>query len=211
LVIVQFFYGIGSLGNTGLYYWLRDWEKVFTYFYIIPGAVLIVAIVLIVTDTPIELINNLSPEEAHGQFMKIAKINGVANSELSIDHIRTIKEIELNKHGKEGKEGKEEETDSKRFTFVDVFRYPSLRYLTLLLIILQITINFLFYAPTLMIADFEFDIFINNVIIGSASAGSYIFSYFAITRVKRKTMAVLSFILIFIFSFILIFFWNPNG
>jgi len=62
-----------------------------------------------------------------------------------------------------------------------------------------------------MLADFQFSIFLNGVVIGSASAVSYIFSYFTINKVKRKNMAVISFIVIFLLSFTLIFVWNPNG
>ena len=83
--------------------------------------------------------------------------------------------------------------------------------MTIFLTILQIAINFVFYAPTLMLADFQFSIFLNVVVIGSASAVSYIFSYFAINHIKRKTMATVSFIIIFVISFVLIFFWDPNG
>ena len=91
-----------------------------------------------------------------------------------------------------------------------MFRYPSLRYLTIFLILLQISINFLFYAPNLMLADFEFSIFINGIVIGSASAISYFFSYFAVTRVARKTMGLVSFTIILILSFVLIFIWDSN-
>ena len=62
-----------------------------------------------------------------------------------------------------------------------------------------------------MLADFEFSIFLNGVVIGAASAVSYIFSYFTINRIKRKTMAVFSFAAIFVVSFTLIFVWDSNG
>ena len=83
--------------------------------------------------------------------------------------------------------------------------------MTILLIVLQFVINFLFYAPTLMLADFQFSIFLNGAVIGSASAVSYIFSYFTVSHIKRKTMAVISFGVIFIVSFVLIFVWDPNS
>jgi hypothetical protein len=80
-----------------------------------------------------------------------------------------------------------------------------------MLIVLQLAINFLFYSPTLMLADFDFSIFINGIVIGAASAVSYIASYFAINKINRKTLGIVSFTVILILSFTLIFLWKPDG
>ena len=61
----------------------------------------------------------------------------------------------------------------------------------------------------LQIADL--DIFASGLIIGSSSLVAYPFCYFAITRVKRKVMALLSFGLVFIFSLALVFIWHPQS
>jgi MFS family permease len=79
MVIAQFFHGFGVLANTGYYYGLRDWRQVFLFGYVAPAAVLLVALLCVVTDTPICLIQKYSSEEALAQFLKIAKINGVEN------------------------------------------------------------------------------------------------------------------------------------
>ena len=62
-----------------------------------------------------------------------------------------------------------------------------------------------------MLADFDFSIFINGLVIGLASAVSYIFSYFAITRAYRKVVAIVSFSIILVLSFVLIFIWDSNS
>jgi MFS family permease len=80
MVIAMLFYGVGCLANTGYYYWLQDWQKVFIYFFIIPGVLLAIAVIVIVVETPICLIRMHSPEEALEQFMRIAKINGIEGS-----------------------------------------------------------------------------------------------------------------------------------
>jgi MFS family permease len=80
MVVAMSFYGVGCLANTGCYYWLRDWQKVFIYFYVVPGVLLIVAVMAVVTEAPICLIRKYAPEEALEQFMRIARINGVTLS-----------------------------------------------------------------------------------------------------------------------------------
>jgi hypothetical protein len=91
-----------------------------------------------------------------------------------------------------------------------MFRYPSLRWRTLLLILLMLTINFLFYSPALMLADLDFIIYINGVVLGSAYTVSVVFSYYIVSRVGRKTTGVLSFSVIFVLSLILVFLWRPK-
>ena len=92
-----------------------------------------------------------------------------------------------------------------------MFKFPSLRKITVFLTILQIAINFLFYAPTLMIADFQFSIFLNGVVLGLASLVSYLFSYLTVNKVNRKTMAVVCFAVIFVISIALVFVWDHNN
>ena len=77
LVIVQFFYGLGNLGNIGLFYWLRNWRQALIYWYIIPSVILAVAILFFVVDTPMCIIRNNSVEEVYSQLLWIAKVNGV--------------------------------------------------------------------------------------------------------------------------------------
>jgi MFS family permease len=83
LVAVQIAFGLSCLVNSGFYYWLRDWKLVLTYFYIVPAILLIIGILWIVADTPIGLIQKCTAEEAHNEFMGIAKINGI-DSTLTI-------------------------------------------------------------------------------------------------------------------------------
>jgi hypothetical protein len=104
----------------------------------------------------------------------------------------------------------ETESESKRFTFIDMFRYPSVRWLTLMLTVVQLSINFLYYAPAMMLADFDFNIFINGAVLGAANISGRIFASLVIKKIKRKTMGILSFSTILVFSIILIFLWRPN-
>ena len=59
LVIVQFFYGLGTLGNTALYFWLQDWKPIIIFFYMIPTVLLLIGVIVFIVDTPLCLIKTL--------------------------------------------------------------------------------------------------------------------------------------------------------
>ena len=84
LVISQLFYGVGHLGNPGFYYLLRDWQFVFLYFYAIPAILLILSLSFFVVDTPMCLINYLSPNKARKALFWVAKINGKKDFYISL-------------------------------------------------------------------------------------------------------------------------------
>lgn len=146
MVICQFFYGIGHLFNAGYYYFLLDWQLVFIYCYLIPAVATLIAVLAFVIDSPLCLIRKLAPEEVKRQFLWVASINGVHNPDLDVQRIQELKEMDKIREKKE--------SEASKFTFVDLFRYPSLRTTTICLAILESCILFLFYAPTLMIAEF---------------------------------------------------------
>lgn len=68
----------------------------------------------------------------------------------------------------------------KKFTVLDLFKYKSTRKITLLLSFLFCTICFAFYAPSLMLSEFEFDIFINGLAVGVSQIIAYIGSFFIV-------------------------------
>lgn len=145
LVIAQTFYGVGHLGNAGFYYWLRDWRTVFIYCYIVPAAVLLVGLSLFLVDTPLSLVHYLSANKARKALFWVAKINRKQEFYISLGDIREIKEME---------QIRVKEDQGTKFSFLDLFRYPSLRGVTIAAALLENSILFLFYAPTLMIAQF---------------------------------------------------------
>ena len=61
MVVLQAFYSMGHLTDAGFYFWLRDWEPIFVYFFIIPMAVFLVAYATLAVETPIVLVTRLSP------------------------------------------------------------------------------------------------------------------------------------------------------
>lgn len=62
MIAVQIFFNLGHLADTGLYYWLRDWQQVFIYFFLIPLGIILISFMLLMVDTPIVLVTTLTPE-----------------------------------------------------------------------------------------------------------------------------------------------------
>jgi len=80
-----------------------------------------------------------------------------------------------------------------------------------MLIIVQCTINFLFYAPDLMLNEFELNIFVNGLVFGIATIIAEPISYCIIMITKRKNLAIVCFITAFVCSFTLIFLWDQSS
>lgn len=51
------------------------------------------------------------------------------------------------------------------FSFVDLFRYLSLRRLTLFVGLTIFAVDFLYYAPVMLIDEFGFNFFLNGVLL----------------------------------------------
>ena len=52
--------------------------------------------------------------------------------------------------------------NAKKFTLLDLFRYKSLRTMTIILIFLDCVFALQYLTPTLMLNQFNFDIFLNG-------------------------------------------------
>ena len=98
----------------------------------------------------------------------------------------------------------------KHFSVLDLFRYKSLRSMTLILIFIQVLVIFGFFAPILMLEKFHLSLFFNGFVLGLSEFIAYPVCYFTISTMKRRTTAYLCFSLTFISSFILIFVWDQG-
>jgi hypothetical protein len=82
--------------------------------------------------------------------------------------------------------------------------------MTIMLIVLQCTIIFEFYAPALMLDKFKMNIFINGLVVGVSEIISYPICYSIIMKSKRQYVAYACFAAAFVCSMILTFIWNQN-
>lgn len=58
-----------------------------------------------------------------------------------------------------------EASEKKYFTFVDLFRYVSLRSMSVHLGLVAFSVGFLYYAPVMLIDSFGFDFYLNGVLL----------------------------------------------
>lgn len=68
-----------------------------------------------------------------------------------------------------------------------------------------IAINILYYAPVMLIDEFGFDFYLNGIIINGSELVTYPFSYFMVTKIKRKKFNVIGSAIALLTSFGLIF------
>jgi hypothetical protein len=99
----------------------------------------------------------------------------------------------------------------KKFTVVDIFKYKSTRSITILLSIVFCIICISFYAPSLMLSEFDFDFFINGLAIGVSQLIAYVATFFIVERARRRLLANICFGVALACSGTLIFLWDQGG
>jgi hypothetical protein len=82
--------------------------------------------------------------------------------------------------------------------------------MTFLLIILDCVFYLQYLAPTLMLNQFHFNIFLNGAVIESAQLFVFFIGYFTIQRVPRRVYGMVSFTIITGCSIVLCFIWNQH-
>jgi MFS family permease len=79
MIIIQMAYGLGVLLNPLWVYLSNHWSTLLFIFFLIPLIFTTVAMVSLVTDTPICLVNRYTAKEALEAFRYIAKVNQIEN------------------------------------------------------------------------------------------------------------------------------------
>lgn len=96
----------------------------------------------------------------------------------------------------------------KAFTYIDLVRYPSLRWITIWAFVLFFCSSFLYFAPLIIVDEFGFDFYVNGVILNVSELVTLVISYFFITSLKRKMVNIITFTVALFSSFWLIFLNN---
>ena len=100
---------------------------------------------------------------------------------------------------------------TSKFSIVDLFRYRSLLSITLLGNLVHFIIITGFYGPALIVEQFNFNIFLNGLVIGTSEFTAYPLCLFLITRLGRKKIAYGCFIISFISAGALTFLWKQGN
>lgn len=77
--------------------------------------------------------------------------------------------------------------------------------LSLLIGFVGFSVDFLYYAPLMLIKEFGFDFYINGVLINISELITYFFTYYFITKLERRRLALWLFGLALACSFALLF------
>ena len=102
-------------------------------------------------------------------------------------------------------------TNIKKFTILDLFRYKSLRILTIILCLVDCVFYLQYLAPTLMLDQFDFDIFVNGVAVQSSQVLAGLFGLLTITKIPRRVSGCVSFGFIAVCAGVLIFVWDQDS
>jgi hypothetical protein len=91
------------------------------------------------------------------------------------------------------------------FSFLDLFRFPSLRTTTICVSLVFLACNFLYLAPNMILDQFGFDFYLNGIVVNTSELITYVFSYYLITQIPRRQFGLLSFSIVLLSCFALIF------
>lgn len=88
---------------------------------------------------------------------------------------------------------------------MDLFRYKSIRFISIAVCLLTLFICILYYGPLILIEKLSFNLYINALVVTSSELVTYPFSYFFIQKIKRQQIGIFLNVCCAISSFSLIF------
>ena len=90
-------------------------------------------------------------------------------------------------------------------TYIDLFRYKSLRNITVSSMILFLSSSILFFMPLNLVTQFGFNFYLNGLIINLSELISFPFSLYFVRTLKRRTFVCRCLVVALIASFMLVF------
>lgn len=98
-----------------------------------------------------------------------------------------------------------------KFTFIDLFWFPSLRWITICALVYCFCTNVLYYLPQTLTGQLGFNFYLNGLVVNGSDLTTYLLTYNLITRVRRRVLNVTASLVALVSSFTLIFVHNCNG
>ena len=103
----------------------------------------------------------------------------------------------------------DEVTQQKTYSVLDLFRYESLRGMTLKLSVVLCIISMQFYIPVLMLDKFQLNMFLNGLVFSVSDLIATPACYCLIVYSRRRYLAFVSFSVMIVCSVIVVFIWSP--
>ena len=175
--LITISFAVGTAINPIAFYFILDYRQILIYVFLLPVIITLIGFYFIVENTPIELIAADDYNETYNAFMRIAKWNGVTDHGLTLEGVKEIKdEYDENQRKKH----------AKVFSIVDIVRFKSLRSQLFPMGANRFIIAFLFFAPALLLNQFQLNIYIDGLIIAFSKLWALLVQYILI-KTKRRT------------------------
>jgi hypothetical protein len=94
-------------------------------------------------------------------------------------------------------------------TFLDVFRYASLRGVTIAQGLVSMATYLMYYGPTLIVSQFGFDIYTSETVLNISDILVYYPLMVMIDKIQRRKSCIILFLIATVLSGILIFLTKP--
>lgn len=94
--------------------------------------------------------------------------------------------------------------------FWDMFKYPSIRYISLYVCILSFTIYLMYYGPLMLMEKYNLNVFVSAIVLTMSDILVYPIVYFYVERMRRKLMGKLLFAVAVVSAVGLFFVTNRN-
>lgn len=133
----------------------------------------------------------------------MAKLNSFEQVNITVEEIAKLKHLERTRKNNKKK--------GSKFTMIDLFLYPSLRWKTIGLMIVQASIALLYFAPNLLLSDYQFSTFSYGLIYGLITLSSTLGTYKFIQKFKRRFYAIACFVITLSWSIGLIYIYRSKS
>ena len=116
----------------------------------------------------------------------------------------------MDKHNEEERILQESENPPKKYSTIDLCKYPSLRKTTIPLGIVFLFFGFLYYGPSAIIDKFSFNLFIAQLLLSCSDCIAYPTASIFIKNIKRRKFSVIGYSVVGA-SFLIGFVANTQG
>nr|XP_039250260.1 solute carrier family 22 member 4-like [Styela clava] len=130
----------------------------------------------LIPESPRWLIIN-GKEGAKQIILKIAKTNGKS---LQEEDLLSLNKVKMDKDSTDGTE--------EQFTYLDLFRHPSIRRRSFLMFLIWFTASMVYYCISLGTSDLGGNKFVNCFVAAAVEIPAYVSSYFLMEKFGRRTI-----------------------
>jgi hypothetical protein len=164
-------FSVGGLISTLLYYLFEDWWTATLCSILLPAVVALILMIVFLQESPMFLVRE-GAATAQKALNKIGKINTGKTNCVTIQDIEKVIEYE--------------QTEQFNTTALDLFRFKSLRKVTICAGIICVSTYLMYYGPILIVGQIGFDIYTSNIVLNASDLLVYYPLFLIIDKIRRK-------------------------